>query len=516
MSVQPIKRALLSVSDKTGIEVFARALADAGVEILSTGGTARLLADANIPVTPVEDVTDFPEIMGGRVKTLHPKIHGGILGRRDIDAQAIEYHHIPLIDLVVVNLYPFAQTIAKPDCRFADAVENIDIGGPAMIRSAAKNHDWVSVVTDPSDYAMCLEAVSGHGGLSLEQRQALALKAFTHTANYDATISAYLKEQLSAEPYPDTLTVTWEKQQSLRYGENPHQSAAFYRQPGATEGFAGAVTHQGKALSYNNLADADAALTTVSAFTAPACVIVKHANPCGVAVASSCKEAYERAFACDTVSAFGGIIAFNEPVDKELVECILSNQFVEVILAPSFDSGALAAAKRKPNVRLISLAQFPSHQGMELKRISGGLLVQAIDAPCTAFAQAKVVTQRSPSAAARKDLAFAWTVCQYVKSNAIVFAKGEQTIGVGAGQMSRVVSTQIAKQKAIDGGFSPKGAVMASDAFFPFTDSIEQAAEAGIEAIVQPGGSIKDQQVIDAANEHGIAMVFTGVRHFKH
>ncbi len=508
------RRALLSVSDKTGIVDLGRDLADHGVELLSTGGTYRALEAAGVPVREVSAHTGFPEMMDGRVKTLHPKIHGGILGRRGQDDGVMSEHDIAPIDLVVVNLYPFAQTVARPDCTFELAIENIDIGGPAMVRSSAKNHADVAVVVDPGDYGEVLEGLAA-GGLAYEQRKALAVKAFRHTARYDAMVAAYLGAE---EALPDSLTLTYEKVQALRYGENPHQQAAFYAEPGALEGtVAGLEQHQGKALSYNNIADTDAALECVKVFEEPACVIVKHANPCGVAQAGSLGAAYDLAFATDPTSAFGGIIAFNRPLDGDTLAAILDRQFVEVVIAPEVDAAAVSVAERKKNVRLLSTGAFGERpRGLEIKRVGGGILAQSADELCWDDAGLTVVTERQPTATELADLAFAWKVAWFVKSNAIVYAKDGQTIGVGAGQMARVTSAIIAGIKARDAELTVAGSVMASDAFFPFRDSIDAAAEAGITAIVQPGGSMRDQEVIEAANEHGIAMVFTGIRHFRH
>ena len=516
MTVQSSKRALISVSDKKGLVPFAKQLTEMGFEIVSTGGTARALEEAGISVQRVSEVTGFPEILSGRVKTLHPKIHGGILGRPDVDADVLKSHDIQPFQVVAINLYPFAQTVANPDSTFDDAIENIDIGGPAMVRASAKNHAWITIVTNPDDYEACISELRAEGKTSDTFRQHLALKAFEHTASYDSQISDYLNTQFSPERFPQQLTMSWQQDSVCRYGENPHQKAAVYFSPGKAEGFAAATTHQGKALSFNNYADADAAIQCVAAFEQPACVIVKHANPCGVAIGNDSAEAYARAFECDPTSAFGGIIAFNREVDSALMVQILEKQFVEVIVAPSFEEAAIKAAERKPNVRVLSVPPLPKTQPVEVKIIAGGALVQTRDGICQAFKDAKVVTRRQPTDKERADAAFAWQVCQYVKSNAIVFAKTDQTVGIGAGQMSRIVSTRIALQKATDAGFSMEGVVMASDAFFPFPDSVEQAAEAGIKVIVQPGGSIRDEKVIAAADEHGIAMIFTGTRHFKH
>lgn len=509
-----IKRALISVSDKTDIVALAEALAGRGVELLSTGGTYRTISDAGIPVVEVSTHTGFPEMMDGRVKTLHPKIHGGILGRRALDQAVMAEHDIAAIDLVVVNLYPFEATIAREDCTLDMAIENIDIGGPAMVRSAAKNHADVLVVVDPGDYDELLTAIT-EDAISLEMRRRFAVKAFRHTARYDTQVSSYLGRD---ELFPESLSMSFEKIEEMRYGENPHQQAAFYRQAAAPSGTIGNLEQlQGKALSYNNVADTDAALECVKVFEAPACVIVKHANPCGVAEADDIRSAYELAFATDSTSAFGGIIAFNRPLDGQTLEFILERQFVEVVIAPEVDDAAVAAAKSKKNVRLLRAGPLlPGGRGREFKRVGGGLLVQTADEQCWHDDGLKVVTQRAPSEVELADLAFAWKVAWFVKSNAIVYARNRQTIGVGAGQMSRVVSAKIAGLKAGEEGLTVPGSVMASDAFFPFRDGIDAAADAGISAIVQPGGSMRDSEVIEAANEHGMAMVFTGIRHFRH
>jgi phosphoribosylaminoimidazolecarboxamide formyltransferase/IMP cyclohydrolase len=510
----PVRRALLSVSDKKGIVELARALAAGNVALLSTGGTFRVIQEAGVPVTEVSAYTGFPEMMDGRVKTLHPKVHGGILGRRGTDDDVMSGHGIEPIDLVVVNLYPFAETIARPDCTFDLAIENIDIGGPAMLRSAAKNHADVLVVVDPGDYPAVIEALAG-GGSDLSLRRALAAKAFRHTARYDAMVAGYLT---GPDAFEESLTLTFDKIQDMRYGENPHQAAAFYAERGNLDGtVAGLEQLQGKALSYNNVADTDAALECVKVFEDPACVIVKHANPCGVAEAASPGQAYERAFATDPTSAFGGIIAFNRRLDAATLESILDRQFVEVVIAPEVDEDAVAVARRKKNVRLLRSGPFGHHgRGLELKRVGGGLLVQSADETCWAESGLTVVTEQAPTGEEMSDLAFAWKVAWFVKSNAIVYARHRQTIGVGAGQMARVTSAIIAGMKAEDAGLEVAGSVMASDAFFPFRDSIDAAARAGIRAIIQPGGSMRDDEVIQAADEHGIAMVFTGVRHFRH
>ncbi len=522
-----IRRALISLSDKTGAVEFARALAEQGVEILSTGGTAKLLADAGLPVIEVADYTGFPEMLDGRVKTLHPKIHGGILGRRDLDEHVakMEEHGIGNIDLVCVNLYPFAATIAKPGCTLEDAIENIDIGGPTMVRSAAKNWKHVAIVTDNGDFAAVVEELQNNGGkLSDKTRFNLSRKAFSHTAQYDGMISNYLTsvsdEKLAGEPevreFPEQFNQSWVKVQEMRYGENPHQQAAFYRDLYPAAGSLSAYNQlQGKELSYNNIADADAAWEAVKAFDAPACVIVKHANPCGVAVADTPLNAYKLAFATDTTSAFGGIIAFNREVDAETVEAV-TGQFLEVLMAPKFTDKAKEIIAAKKNVRVLEVPLLAGANRFELKRVGGGLLVQTPDTHHIRREDLKVVSKRQPTEQEWADLMFVWNVAKFVKSNAIVFGKGGQTYGIGAGQMSRVDSTRIAARKAQDGGFDLNGACAASDAFFPFRDGIDVIAEQGIKAIIHPGGSMRDQEVFDAADEHGIAMVLTGVRHFRH
>lgn len=517
-----IQRALISVSDKTGIVEFAQALAAQHIDILSTGGTAKLLAENGINVTEVSDYTGFPEMMAGRVKTLHPKIHGGLLGRRGIDEAVMVQHDIQPIDLVVVNLYPFEQTIAKPDCDLATAIENIDIGGPAMLRSAAKNHAAVTVVVDSHDYATVLDEMQKNNGSVTEiTRRLLARKVYAHTARYDGAIANYLGGLESDEPqFPPVLSMQFEKRQTMRYGENPHQKAAFYAEWNpAPASLATANQLQGKALSYNNVADADAALECVKSFNdKPTCVIVKHANPCGVAEADNILTAYDKAFKTDPTSAFGGIIAFNRTLDAETATAIIERQFVEVIIAPSVETAALPILEKKKNVRVMTCGEWdvnPAHS-FDFKRISGGLLVQDRDAGMVGLDDLQIVTERQPTEQELKDLLFAWKVGKFVKSNAIVYVKEGMTIGVGAGQMSRVYSAKIAAIKASDENLTVKGAVMASDAFFPFRDGIDSAATVGIEAVIQPGGSMRDKEVIAAANEHGMAMVFTGMRHFRH
>lgn len=508
------RRALLSVSDKTGIIELARGLAAAGIELLSTGGTHRLLIEAGLTVREVADHTGFPEMMDGRVKTLHPKIHGGILGRRHLDAEVMKANQIAPIDLVVVNLYPFVQTIARVDVTDEIAIENIDIGGPAMVRSAAKNHLDVLVVVDPNDYAQVLSMVSGPG-IHPDAQRRFAAKAFRYTAQYDAVVSNYLSRD---EPFPESITLTWNKLQDMRYGENPHQAGAFYREVNAPVGTVATLEQlQGKELSYNNVADADAALECVKVFTDCACVIVKHANPCGVAIGKAPLDAYERAYATDPTSAFGGIIAFNQPLDGATLAVILEQQFVEVVIAPEIHEDAVAIARAKKNVRLLACGHWAgTKRGRDFKRVGGGLLLQEADELCVSTEGLTVVSQRSPSASEMADLEFAWRVCWFVKSNAIVYARNKQTIGVGAGQMSRVVSAKIAALKAQEEGLEVHGSVMASDAFFTFRDGIDSAAAAGITAVIQPGGSMRDAEVIAAADEHGMAMVFTSVRHFRH
>jgi len=517
----PLRRALLSVSDKTGILDFARALAARGVALLSTGGTYRLLVEGGLEVTEVSAHTGFPEIMDGRVKTLHPKIHGGLLGRRGEDDAVMAEHGIDPIDMVVVNLYPFEATVANPDCDLPTAIENIDIGGPGMLRAAAKNHARVSVITRAEDYARVLEALEAHDGAVPEAlRRDLAVRAFEHTAAYDGAIANYLGARLGddVEAHGRTLNVQFHKVQDLRYGENPHQGAAFYRERRPAAGsLAAARQLQGKALSYNNIADTDAALDCVRQFDGAACVIVKHANPCGVATGGSLREAYERAYATDPESAFGGIIAFSDTLDASTASAIIERQFVEVIVAPGVSDDAAAVLAAKANLRvLVTGAPVTADTTRDLKRVGGGLLVQDRDRAVIAAADLRVVSERKPEAAQIRDLLFAWKVGKYVKSNAIVYAKDGQTIGVGAGQMSRVNSARIGIIKAEHAGLSIPGSVMASDAFFPFRDGIDNAAAAGVSAVIQPGGSMRDEEVIAAANEHGLAMVFTGVRHFRH
>ncbi len=522
-----IKRALISVSDKTNILEFTQGLRAMQVEILSTGGTAKLLADNGVEVTEVSDHTGFPEMMDGRLKTLHPMIHGGILGRRDIDGDAMATHGIAPIDLVVVNLYPFEQTVASPDCDLPLAIENIDIGGPTMVRAAAKNHKDVAIVVDATDYAEVLEEMAASDStLSHATRFALAVKAFEHTAAYDSTIANYLGSitdggvsNNNRAAFPHSFNAQFIKAQELRYGENPHQKAAFYVESRAQEASVSTAAQlQGKALSFNNIADTDAALECVKQFEMPACVIVKHANPCGVAVADSLFDAYDRAYKTDPTSAFGGIIAFNRPLDTATARAIIDRQFVEVIIAPSVTEGAMTTIAEKGNVRLLACGEWPLDRSVSLdyRRVNGGMLLQTADTAMVSAADLKVVTEVTPSDEVMKDLLFSWKVAKFVKSNAIVYGRDLTTIGVGAGQMSRVYSARIAAIKAADVDLTVTGSVMASDAFFPFRDGIDAAAEVGITAVIQPGGSMRDQEVIDAANEHGMAMVFTGMRHFRH
>jgi len=517
-----IKRALLSVSDKTGLVDFARALIARKVEILSTGGTARTLREAGLPVIDIGAYTGFPEIMDGRVKTLHPRVHGGLLGRRGVDDEVMQKHDIPRIDLLAVNLYPFAATVARPDCTYADAIENIDIGGPAMVRAASKNHESVTVIVDPADYQRVLADLEANdGATSIDTRSELAARAFAHTAKYDTMVSAYLlgRETTASENFPDTLPLVFDKVQDLRYGENPHQRAAFYREPGASGAcVATARMLQGKELSFNNIADTDTAIECVRVFNEPACVIVKHSNPCGVATAASLAEAYDRAYQTDPTSAFGGIIAFNRELDQETAASIVGRQFVEVIAAPSVSAAAATVFAARENVRVLSVGALANRSPGELeyRSVTGGLLAQSRDLALADPGTFRIVTQKKPTPAQYADLWFAWRVCKYVKSNAIVFARDGMTIGVGAGQMSRVYSTRVAALKAKDEGLQVEGSVMASDAFFPFRDGIDVAAEYGIKAIVQPGGSRRDEEVIAAADEHGMTMAFTGMRHFRH
>ncbi|MEJ8566969.1 bifunctional phosphoribosylaminoimidazolecarboxamide formyltransferase/IMP cyclohydrolase [Elongatibacter sediminis] len=513
--------ALISVSDKRDIVDFARGLTDHGFHLLSTGGTARALEAAGLEVTAIDDFTGFPEIMGGRVKTLHPRVHGGLLGREGTDEAVMREHDIPRIELAVINLYPFESVTADPECSLETAIENIDIGGPAMVRSAAKNHTSVGIVTDPDQYPRVLAMLSDNGGrLDAAYRFELAVHAFDRIARYDAAISNYLSaigpdgERLQ---FPQQATGCFEKIMDLRYGENPHQKAAWFRTAGAEPtGLAAARQLQGKELSFNNIADADAALGAVAAFDGPACVIVKHANPCGVAIAGSLRDAYGRAFETDPTSAFGGIIAFNQPLDGDTARDLMDRQFVEVVIAPDFDADAQAAFAAKPNVRLLAAPPGSGGAGPDIKRISGGILLQSADAASVDRDDCRIVTKMQPTDEQWADLLFAWKVVKSVKSNAIVFAADGQTRGIGAGQMSRVDATRIARWKAGEAGLELNGTALASDAFFPFRDGIDTAAEAGVACVIQPGGSMRDEEVIAAADEHGIAMIFTGVRHFRH
>ena len=518
----PIRRALISVSDKSGLDELARALIELGIDILSSGGTYRHLVSMGITAHEVSEYTGFPEIMGGRIKTLHPKVHGGILGRRNQDEEVMLSHGIDPIDLVIVNLYPFEATVSSPDATYEEAIENIDIGGPAMIRAAAKNHDSVAVVVDPSDYQDLLLEIknSGNGCLSGKTRLHLAAKAFRHTANYDNRIREYLEEFDHPESFPDPLLMSFRYAQPLRYGENPHQRAAFYREANPPQGsISAAIQIQGKELSFNNIQDADAALECVMSFDSnPACVIVKHSNPCGVALADELADAYDKAYQTDPTSAFGGIIAFNRELDPKTARTLIDRQFVEVIIAPGVSPEARKILEEKPNVRVLeSGTRDPEHsRTLDFRRVGGGLLLQDSDQASLNPQDLRVVTRRTPSAEEMADLIFAWKVAKFVKSNAIVFARQHQTLGVGAGQMSRVYSSRIAAIKAQDAGLAIKGSVVASDAFFPFRDGVDTAAETGVTAVIQPGGSVRDAEVIAAADEHGIAMVFTGIRHFRH
>lgn len=529
---RPIRQALLSVSDKKGIVEFAQGLIQRGVKLLSTGGTAKLLIDSGLEVTEVSQYTQFPEMMDGRVKTLHPKVHGGILGRRGTDDAVMTIHGIQAIDMVVVNLYPFAQTVAKPNCSLEDAIENIDIGGPAMVRSAAKNHKDVTIVVNNHDFDQILAEMDLHyNSLTSQTRFNLAIKAFEHTAQYDSMIANYFgqlvppyteaEEQEISRPcgqFPRTLNLNFTRKQTMRYGENSHQNAAFYVENELKEAsIATAKQLQGKALSYNNIADTDAALECVKEFSQPACVIVKHANPCGVALADTIQKAYERAYQTDPTSAFGGIIAFNRTLDAETAKTIIERQFVEVIIAPLVTSEAQAILKNKKNVRVLECGEWSTRQPqLDFKRVNGGLLVQDCDLGMVGLEDLQVVSKRQPTESELQDLLFCWKVAKYVKSNAIVYAKNYQTIGIGAGQMSRVYSAKIAGIKAADEGLEVKGTVMASDAFFPFRDGIDAAAAAGVSCVIHPGGSMRDQEIIDSADEHGMVMVLTKMRHFRH
>ena len=532
-----IRRALISVSDKHGIEEFARSLHELGVELVSTGGTARLLSEAGIPIVEVSALTGFPEIMAGRVKTLHPIVHGGLLGRRGTDDEVMREHGIEAIDLLSVNLYPFERTIGRADCPLAEAVENIDIGGPAMLRAAAKNHADVAAVSDPDDYPRVIDEMRRRSGaLSAETRFALAAKAFAHTARYDAAIAEYLgsvedpgRHPVERNRFPAIRTRPLVRQAELRYGENPHQAAALYRDrdtPDTAPTVPGARLVQGKPPSFNNIADADTALQCIRALgTPPACVIVKHANPCGAAVAGTAREAYDRAFRTDPTSAFGGIIAVNRPLDGPLARAVLERQFVEVIVAPSIEEEAAAVLSAKPNVRVLDTGGLGepaagSDGGMgayhDIRSVRGGVLVQEADHDAITPDDLEIVTRRPPTPSELSDLLFAWRIAWFVKSNAIVYARGGATFGIGAGQTSRVHSARIGRIKAEEEGLDLGGTAMASDAFFPFRDGVDAAAEAGVAAVIQPGGSRRDREVVAAADEHGMAMVFTGVRHFRH
>jgi len=514
-----VKKALISVSDKTGLIPFARRLAAAGVEIISTGGTAALLKEAGVPVIGISEVTGFPEILDGRVKTLHPNIHSGLLAVRDNEAhqKQLQELNIETIDLVVVNLYPFKQTIAKPDVTFAEAIENIDIGGPTMLRSAAKNHAFVTVVVDSEDYEQVMAEIEAGQDTALETRRRLAAKVFRHTAAYDALISRYLSEQVG-ELLPESYTVTYEKAQDLRYGENPHQRAAFYRTPlAAGASIAYAEQLHGKELSYNNINDADAALAIVREFDQPAVVAIKHSNPCGVGIGADIREAYQKAYEADPVSIFGGIVAANRSIDRDTA-LMLKETFLEIILAPDFTEEALAVLMEKKNLRLLRIPTLNQPEAntdnlFRIAPVAGGALVQDYDLKQLQDEEIRVVTERQPTAEELAQLKFAWKVVKHVKSNAIVLAKGNMTIGVGAGQMNRVGAAKIAIEQA---GENAQGAVLASDAFFPMPDTVEAAAQAGVKAIIQPGGSVRDQESIDACNRFGITMIFTGTRHFKH
>ena len=531
---RPIKRALLSVSDKAGIVEFAQRLSEKGVDLLSTGGTAKLLAENGIKVTEVSDYTGHPEIMDGRVKTLHPKVHGGILARRGTDEVVMEENDISAIDMVVVNLYPFANAVSDENCSLENAIENIDIGGPTMVRAAAKNHKDVTIVVNASDYDRVLaELDNNNDSLTYKTRFDLAIAAYEHTASYDGMIANYFGKMLPAYgeaeseseasfenkvKFPRTFNSQFIKTQDLRYGENSHQDAAFYKEANPEQASVSTATQlQGKALSYNNIADTDAALECVKEFDEPACVIVKHANPCGVAIGDDILAAYEGAYKTDPTSAFGGIIAFNRELDADTAEAIVSRQFVEVIIAPSVSDAAAQIVAAKPNLRLLECGQWDNKTtGFDFKRVNGGLLVQDTDQGRVTRDDLTVVTKRQPTDEEMRDLQFCWKVAKFVKSNAIVYVKNSSTIGVGAGQMSRVYSAKVAGIKAADENLEVKGSVMASDAFFPFRDGLDAAAEAGITAVIQPGGSMRDDEVIAAADEHNIAMVFTGMRHFRH
>lgn len=516
---KPIKRALISVSNKTGLVDLCTSLVnDFGIEIISTGGTLKVLLGAKLKATEISSYTGFPEMMDGRVKTLHPKVHGGILARRGQDEKIMEENGILPIDLVVVNLYPFVEKVSKENVTLETALENIDIGGPSMVRSAAKNNKYVGVIVDPDDYSLILEEMKKKGGsLSQETRSSLATKAFTHTANYDTVISGYLSS-FYEQDFPDHIFAKYQKKEIMRYGENPHQKAAFYIDISKTgNGVGNAIQLQGKQLSYNNIADTDTAIECVRCFEEPTCVIIKHANPCGVATDDDITKAYQKAFAADSISAFGGIIALNRKLEEKTAQQIIENQFVEVIIAPGISSSAQEVLSSKENIRVLEMEKMNAlSPGFQLLSVTDGLLVQEADNGVVSVKDLKVVSSREPSAKEIQDCLFAWKVCKFVKSNAIVYAKDNQTVGVGAGQMSRIDSAQIAASKAKERGFETQGCSMASDAFFPFRDGIDVAASVGITSIIQPGGSIRDNEVIEAANEADIAMIFTGMRHFRH
>ena len=515
----PIQRALISVSNKSGLVDFCRSLSEEfNVEIISTGGTLKVLEDAGISAIEISQFTNFPEMMDGRVKTLHPRVHGGILARREQDQEIMKENNILAIDLVVVNLYPFKETISKADVSLEEAIENIDIGGPSMVRSAAKNNKYVGVVVEPDDYTLILKEMESNGGsLSQKMRSSLATKAFNHTANYDTVISAYLSS-VTEEDFPNRMFAKFQKKEVMRYGENPHQKAAFYvdeTQQG--NGLGNAIQLQGKQLSYNNIADTDAALECVKSFEEPSCVIIKHANPCGVATDVDITEAYQKAFEADSTSAFGGIIALNRKLEEKTAQQIIDNQFVEVIIAPGVSASAQKILNTKENIRVLEMESMDKlSSGFKFLSVTDGLLIQEIDNGSISAKDLKIVSSRGPTEEEVQDCLFAWKVCKFVKSNAIVYAKNNQTVGIGAGQMSRIDSAQIAASKAKESGFKTKGCVMASDAFFPFRDGIDVAASMGISSIIQPGGSIRDDEIIEAANEANMAMIFTGMRHFRH
>ena len=515
----PIQRALISVSNKSGLVEFCRSLTEEfNVEIISTGGTLKALEEASISAVEISQFTNFPEMMDGRVKTLHPKVHGGILARREQDQEIMKENNILAIDLVVVNLYPFKETISKPDVSLEEAIENIDIGGPSMVRSAAKNNKYVGVVVEPEDYPLILkEMKSNRGSLSQEMRSSLATKAFNHTANYDTVISGYLSS-LTEQDFPNRIFAKFQKKEVMRYGENPHQKAAFYvDETKQGNGLGNANQLQGKQLSYNNIADTDAALECVKSFEEPTCVIIKHANPCGVATDIDVTEAYQKAFDADSTSAFGGIIALNRKLEEKTAQQIIDNQFVEVIIAPGVSSSAQKILNTKENIRVLEMESMEKlSSGFKFLSVADGLLVQEIDNGSISAKDLKIVSSKEPTEKEVQDCLFAWKVCKFVKSNAIVYAKNNQTVGVGAGQMSRIDSAQIAASKAKESGFKTKGCAMASDAFFPFRDGIDVAASMGISSIIQPGGSIRDDEIIEAANEANMAMIFTGMRHFRH